>query len=224
MSTCRDVREIAPDLALGDLAGPERAAAIAHLAGCIDCRRYVDELAGAADALLVLAPEAEPPAGFESRVIASLRAKRGGSKRWIAAVAAAAVAAAGLAWLGAMRVYRVDRETRAAFEQLGGRGLRAAAFHTPAAPAQQLGRVVAYDGEPSWVFLWVRGGQDTEPGAYRIAFDYTDAATRVLPRTMSMSDSGGSWAGIVEGSVASLRSVRLIGADGAHEYVALFSR
>src|SRR5688500_16102536 len=109
---CREVRELAPDLALGDLAGSDRAGVMAHLATCQECRRYVDELASSADALLILAPEAEPSEGFESRVLAAVREPRARSKRWVAAVAAAALLGAGVAWLGAMQAFRVDRETR----------------------------------------------------------------------------------------------------------------
>ncbi len=60
------------ELALGLLSGPERAAGLSHLAGCPSCREQVDELARVADHLLLLAPEAEPPAGFESRVLAAV--------------------------------------------------------------------------------------------------------------------------------------------------------
>jgi hypothetical protein len=69
---CTDLAEVAPELALEILGGDERAAAIAHLDGCVSCQLLVDTLAADADRLLMLAPTAEPPLGFQQRVLTSL--------------------------------------------------------------------------------------------------------------------------------------------------------
>ncbi len=69
---CGEIEGWGAELALGLLSGPERATGLSHLAGCPSCREQVDELARVADRLLLLAPEAEPPAGFESRVLAAV--------------------------------------------------------------------------------------------------------------------------------------------------------
>jgi hypothetical protein len=69
---CADLAEVAPELALEILGGAERASAIAHLEGCVTCQQLVDALAADADRLLMLAPSAEPPAGFQDRVLTSL--------------------------------------------------------------------------------------------------------------------------------------------------------
>jgi hypothetical protein len=69
---CADLAEVAPELALEILGGAERAAAIAHLEGCVPCQQLVDTLAADADRLLMLAPSTEPPAGFQQRVLTSL--------------------------------------------------------------------------------------------------------------------------------------------------------
>jgi len=76
MSTvdCRQFRDLAPDLALGLLAGDDRGAAISHVASCASCRRHLDGLVAVADELLLLAPSVEPDIGFESRVMARLAA------------------------------------------------------------------------------------------------------------------------------------------------------
>ena len=70
--TCAAARELAPDLALGLLPGAERARLLAHLAGCASCDALVAELADVADSLLLLAPGADPPPGFESAVLARI--------------------------------------------------------------------------------------------------------------------------------------------------------
>ena len=92
MSTysCAQLRDVAAELALGVLGGAERAEAIMHVNGCARCQALVNELSEAADALPLLAPEIEPPVGFEQRVLSSGRARRRRSvRRMVAAVAVA---------------------------------------------------------------------------------------------------------------------------------------
>jgi anti-sigma-K factor RskA len=67
--SCDEFAEMASELALGVLTGRERARALAHLDGCEPCREQVRELSMVGDELLALLPSAEPPAGFESRVL-----------------------------------------------------------------------------------------------------------------------------------------------------------
>ncbi|HEX2294483.1 MAG TPA: zf-HC2 domain-containing protein, partial [Actinomycetota bacterium] len=58
--SCAEVRDLAPEVALGIAPGEERARVLAHVRGCGDCRRLLDGLAETADLLLVLAPRDEP--------------------------------------------------------------------------------------------------------------------------------------------------------------------
>ena len=67
--SCREFSDVAAELALGVLTGRERAAAIAHLDQCDACRENVRQLTMTGEGLLELLPAAEPPAGFESRVL-----------------------------------------------------------------------------------------------------------------------------------------------------------
>jgi hypothetical protein len=92
--TCDELRAIAAELALDHVTGAERAAALGHLATCVGCRALVTDLAAVADSVLLLAPEVEPPEGFESRVLDRFELVEPARRApWIAAVAAAAVAA-----------------------------------------------------------------------------------------------------------------------------------
>ena len=59
--TCAQVRELAPELALGILGGAERAEVVLHLNDCARCQVYVAELTEAADVIPQLVSEAEPP-------------------------------------------------------------------------------------------------------------------------------------------------------------------
>lgn len=101
---CAAFEEQLEELAVGDLTEPERSRVLAHVSTCDACRRRLDELLAITDALLHLAPQHEPPPGFESRVldrlIAPVAPERLGRRRacWLAAVAAAVlvVVAAGV--------------------------------------------------------------------------------------------------------------------------------
>jgi hypothetical protein len=66
------MEEYAEEFALGLLDGAERAAVVAHLEGCRPCGAQVALLAEAGEQLLLLAPEVEPPVGFEQRVLAQV--------------------------------------------------------------------------------------------------------------------------------------------------------
>ena len=83
--------------ALGELAGPERDALVAHLDGCASCRAALVELRGTAAALSradvsrVAAP-ADPPAGLVGDVSKRLERERARRRRRV--LAALAVAAA----------------------------------------------------------------------------------------------------------------------------------
>jgi anti-sigma-K factor RskA len=82
--TCEEFSNVAAELALGVLTGRERARALAHLDRCDACRDEVRQLTQTGEELLGLLPTAEPPAGFESRVLARIGieppAKK--SRRW----------------------------------------------------------------------------------------------------------------------------------------------
>ncbi|MFE5589876.1 hypothetical protein [Streptomyces sp. NPDC056549] len=69
---CERLREAGAELALGVLPARERAEAVAHLDHCPECRAYVERLTAVGDGLLGLLPGAEPPVGFESRVVRAM--------------------------------------------------------------------------------------------------------------------------------------------------------
>lgn len=114
---CADVRADLAETALNLLDEPARSDALVHVASCAECRAELDELVRTADRLLAWAPEAEPPPGFEQRVLAridgaaraaapdfllagslpvpALRQSR--ARPWLVVVAAAGALAAGVA-------------------------------------------------------------------------------------------------------------------------------
>src|SRR5262249_6157168 len=112
---CDETRELVPELALGIADGEDRARVLEHAATCADCRHELEELAGLADELLVLAPAAEPPVGFERRVLESIAPvaaparRRRRRLRPVLALAAAAVAAAAVTAGAVLVAGRDDR-------------------------------------------------------------------------------------------------------------------
>ena len=64
-------------LALG-LRGRGEAELVGHIAICVTCAAHLEDLVAVAGTLSLLAPEADPPSGFEGRV---LEAARAGSAR-----------------------------------------------------------------------------------------------------------------------------------------------
>jgi len=107
--TCAQAQEAAPELALGVLGGAGRAEVVLHVDHCSRCRAVVAQYAEAADALPLLAPEIEPPVGFEARTLGRLGAPRRRSRRRM--VIAAGVAAAMAAILSITIVRVVESST-----------------------------------------------------------------------------------------------------------------
>jgi hypothetical protein len=160
--SCEQTRQLAGELALGIADGAERAHALRHLAECAECRRAVEELSAITDELLTLAPEREPPLGFESRVLARLQpptatATAPRARRWRRVLAP--VAAAGVAALASVAIVlaatgddrRLAAHYRATLAAAHGSAFDAARLQAPGrVPA---GVVYGYRGTPSWVFV-----------------------------------------------------------------------
>jgi hypothetical protein len=111
---CDEYSDNLAELALGILTGRERAATLAHVDSCPRCAEELEQLSHAADAVVSVAPEIEPPMGFEVRLFSRMgvaempatpgphRSRRrmtppgwvARSPRWVLATAAAVIALA----------------------------------------------------------------------------------------------------------------------------------
>jgi len=100
---CEAVQDELAELALGTLSGLERSAVLNHVEGCSHCRDEVNRLSGVADAVLMLAPEIEPTAGFEVRLFERMGVSR--PRRWrLARRQMQRITLAGTALLGALGI------------------------------------------------------------------------------------------------------------------------
>lgn len=221
--TCAEVHDLAAELALGGVAGSERAAALAHLARCDACRTLVDQLARAADNLLLLTPAVEPPPGFESRVLARIAAAepvplRPSRRRlWLGVAAVALVAAmsgVGVAELG---------------HQDPGRQV------TVTAPIAAVRTALAQDPAGRWTCQAVVYG--SRPTRMVVSLDRTDglsagftveAVRAGSPDTIpvgsfTISEGHGSLATTVDLTADQVQGIRVLDQTGKVRYEATFS-
>jgi Putative zinc-finger len=158
-SDCAKVRYDLPEIALGIADGEQRALALEHIDGCPDCRRELEQLSTLADELTSLAPEREPPVGFENRVLDRLDVREPGRRPArrrlrLLGFAAAVPAVVAATALGISVSYssdlRLASQYRAALTGAHGKYFQSARLNTPA--GQVAGIAFAYQGSPSWLF------------------------------------------------------------------------
>jgi Putative zinc-finger len=211
---CTEIRELLPEVAARVAAGDERARALAHLSGCVGCRQELDALSMVVDEFLTLAPEVQPPAAFESVVLA--RAVPAPRRWWQSRqlqVAAAVVLAAAVGVGATLQASADDRRVAGQYREIlriaGGRFLTARPLATPG--GSRAGRVFAYQGAPSWVFVVVAYGQAT--GAYQVFLATRDGVNRMIGE-VEVVGGAGSWGIAIDADVAQVAEVRLAGAAG----------
>jgi hypothetical protein len=214
--SCEEARALAPELSLGSATGEERARVLHHLASCPDCRRLVSELSAVADELLLLAPAHEPPAGFESRVLARLneRKARGGKLRRIFGIAAVAFLAAGAAGGGVFWALRSDREIASQYQEVlslaGGEYFSAAVLRD--VHGGKRGLVFGYQGDTSWVFMTLHDPLD--PGTYQVELGMEQGGWTLLDSSVDLSDARPSWGTELPGDLHGSAGIRIRDEEG----------
>jgi hypothetical protein len=202
--SCAELRDVAAELALGVLGGAERAEAIMHVNGCARCQALVNEYTEIADAIPLLAPEMEPPPGFEERVLASEHARRRRTRRrWVASLAVAAAAAAILS-ITIVRV--VESGSEAAAPVL--HGVPAEARMVSDTTSSPAGWAYVTNGHSVAIAV----GYGVPTGEYEVRVQPVDGPT-VTIGTMQIADDRGSWTGrsvleLGDGSTISLVDVQ----------------
>jgi len=224
---CAQVRELAPELALGIAEGDERAAALRHLGGCAACRRLVSELSSVGDELLLMAPAAEPPPGFESRVLDRLAEPVGPRgirlpRRWRwATVAAAAILAAALSGGSVFLATAGDRRLADGYQAVLRQGQGSFFAAAPLqGPQGRAGTVFGYQGQPSWATVTLR---PPVPAARRFRVQVLTRDGRYL--AAGEADLGGdqaAWGGQLPVGLSAVHELRLLGPDGRTAFTATF--
>jgi len=230
---CEQTRDVAAELALGIADGAERAQALRHLAECPDCRRAVEELSAVTDELLLLAPEREPPPGFEARVLGHLAAPRPPSRRrrlaalgrrrrvlvpLVAAVTAAAVAAGVV--LGPTSDERRDAQHyRSVLAAANGTSFQAAKLRD--AGGVRAGIVYGYEGRSSWIYVGLYA--DRRDTRYRVDLVLT-SGRRLRLQAMRLDPATGSGGQAIPVDLSEVAGVRLVGSEPGDVLVARLPR
>ena len=216
---CQETREVLSELALGIADGAERATALEHVADCAECRRELERQSAIADGLLTLAPEQEPPIGFELGVLRAIHPPAPRRRfLWrplavVAAVAAAVAVTAGGMLLGFREDRQLADQYRAALAEANGTYFGARQLLDPA--RRPGGVLFVYRGAPSWILVTV------DP-RYRGAVDeaeLVDRAGRRIP-LLAFALTDGAWGGAIPVDLQDVAAVHLAGDDGRSVLVA----
>ncbi len=232
---CERFQPSLAEVATGAATGYDRAEVLRHAAGCATCRHELAELTRVADELLLLAPEHEPPAGFEAAVaqrIANLtqvdrrrgrrrfeRTRVGGQRsagpgrphrarlRLVASIVALLLAAAGGA---ASALWRTspDRALGEQYRQtltIAG-GQYFKAAQVTTAGGQVVGHVFLYQGTPSWVTVVLTAAP--EPGDYLMSIVTVDGI-RYLAGVCPVTGQSGTTAYALAVPVARIAAIEL---------------
>jgi hypothetical protein len=211
--TCEQTRELLPELALGILGGEDRARALEHLTSCADCSSELTALSQVADGMLTLAPQHEPPAGFEDRVLSRLRKERPRhrARRVTALAVAAALVAfvgAGAVWMGTSNDRKLAGYYQAVLRVQHGKEFAAAALETP----DHIGgsEVFTYEGSPSWLFVVVHA--PISDGIYNI--EGTIDGSSVHLGAVRVRHGTGDWGGTTTAKMSVVTEIRILDAAG----------
>lgn len=214
---CHEVRGLTAEVALGVADGEDRARVLDHVVDCSECRQELEDLTALADDLVVLAPEHEPPLGFELRTVRGLQPKRRRRRRWrIPAVAfAAAALAATTATASVLFLVRDDRrlagEYRATLSEANGTAFRAVPLRNTA--GVKAGTAFVYEGAPSWMLVTV----DSSSPASQAELVTRDGRTVSLA---AFTLSSRSWGGVLPLDARQVAAIHLLDATGRSVLVA----
>jgi hypothetical protein len=218
---CADVRDLAPEMALGSLDGAVRADVLVHIAHCPACRADLRDLADVVDGLAGLGPSVEPPAGLAERVLAAIRAESPaapmaaplavrGRRRWRRVHLLAAAVIAALIGVGAtVAVAATRHRSSPSAVVLNARSLQVAAM--VGADDHRLGDAYVSRGQDPWVLVNVTYGLSGQ--SYRLMGVDGDGQVVDIGAMKSMSEGRWAWAGRVD-QAASLVELRIVDADG----------
>jgi hypothetical protein len=218
---CEALREPIAELALGIASGEQRARVLEHASRCPSCRRLLSELALVNDELLALAPEHEPPPGFEVRVLERLGRPRRRGRRNLAVAAVAAALAAAAAAFGVLVATGDERRLGAQLQAVLSRanGQYLAVTELRDGTGRELGLVFHYGGRPSWVFVTLE--RPLPPGRY-VATLVTAAGTTSELGTFALGRGDRSLGATTSLDLRSATLLRLREERGGPAYVARF--
>ncbi len=218
-SECERVDVLLPEVALGTAGATERAQVLRHAFGCERCRAALRQASEDADQLVLLVPAADPPPGFESRVLAAvgelvmaprLPAQPHGRSKALAlrlAVAACLLLAGGLLIPVLPLVHRLSGSSGPHRAET-----RQAAFLDP--QGQQVGASLLVNGRRVFVSFTIT---EAPAQSYRVMLDTVHGRAIGVGTVHSV---GGvcTWAQMVDAHLVDVAALRLIPMRGGVTY------
>jgi hypothetical protein len=207
--TCEAIQDELAELALGTLFGRRRSEVLQHVESCMHCAATLEQFSTVADGLLLLAPEIEPPLGFESRLAERLElpttGPRPGRVLHASVLCAAAVILVALGFvLGARISPSGDHPGQSATADLK----RA----TLTSHGRVLGEVVIARGSPAWMFMTI----NADPWSGTVKCQVTLAGGKVETiGVFTLSGGYGAWGAPLTSPAGDVRSARLIAVNGS---------
>jgi hypothetical protein len=207
----RDCAQFEDDLAavaLETASGRRREEVLAHVANCSFCTAELAQYSSVADAILQLAPEAEPPLGFELRLARRLESSRSGRtttrRRRVGVLALAALV---IVVLGVGVGLLIPA---------GGPGPQSSATTRPIevnlrSHGQVVGNVILSSGATPWMIMTIERGWWS--GAVTCQAILAGGTIETIG-TFRLSGDYGSWGAPLSAPVGSVRGARLVAANG----------
>ena len=207
---CAETQEHAPEFALGVLHGASRAEMVAHLERCQACSSTVADFAEIVDGLTLVAPEAEPPVGFEDHVLRAMRDQRLPKRRKRRVLVTVTLLVVGVVafTIAALRIAEgvvgPEPPPRAA---------------DVLAKGAVIGKGVLVTGEHPWVVLSIEGGLGD--GRYRA--NVVDLkGENILVGEFDVVAGRGNWIVPEAQGLDLAREIRVVNAEGAEVGRAVF--
>jgi hypothetical protein len=198
------------ELALGILSGRTRSETLEHVETCRWCSAELEQLSTVADAVLQLAPELEPPLGFELRLSERMRSEARNVRpirpRRVRAFAAAAVF---------IVILGVGLGVFATSQGNTSQPWSTTASLTSTSAGSQgrvLGEVFLSAGSPGWIVMTVKDGGWS--GAVTCEVTLTGGKVVVVGK-FSLSNGYGTWGLPLTTTAHGVQSARLVSSDGA---------
>jgi hypothetical protein len=206
---CASFEDDLVSIALGIAAGRRREEVLNHLEHCPTCSAELAKLSLVADTLLELAPDVEPPLGFESRLarrLESVRPSRVPTRRRGSRVVAIAAVLSVILGVGLGVLFS---------SQLGTRNVPSALGHPTEAILSSNGHVVgnvilSSDSTP-WMIMTIDKGWWS--GTVTCEAVLADGKVETVG-TYSLSGAYSAWGAPLTAPVGQVRGARLIAANG----------
>jgi hypothetical protein len=208
---CDAHQEELPELALGVLTGRDRVRALAHVESCSRCAEELEQLSRAADAVVLVAPEVEPPIGFESRLfermgVADVRRRHRVTPRWVAGGLAAAAAVAALAVGLSLAASSPTPPTQSA------QAVHAVATANLVEHGTVVGRVATHAGAHPWVSMMLF--DSSARGRVNCVVVTSDGARHQVGWFDASDDGYGAWIAPLSVKPQDVRSAEVVAPSG----------